>query len=183
MIQKNFTVEECIYTRRSIRSFTDQKPPFLDIKQLVESASMAPSGSNIQPWEFIFVDDYEILKTIKNFTPGIGSNPPCIIILCSDKNRAYEKGGTLCRDHMAVIDISMAAENLMLAATAMGLGTCPIKSFRDSIITKILKLPEHIYPELIITVGYPAKDYSTPKRRPVDEILHYNKYGGINNEQ
>lgn len=182
MVRENFTVEECIFTRRSIRSFTDQRPSFTAVKQLVKCASMAPSGSNIQPWEFIFVDDGEMLKTIKNFAPGINGNPPCVFILCSDKKRAYEKGGELGRDQMAVMDISMAAENLMLAANAMGLGSCPVKSFSSALITRILKLPEHISPELIITLGYPDRDHKAPKRRPVEEILYYNKWGGIHNE-
>lgn len=182
MVHKNFTVEECIFTRRSIRSFTDRKPPFTAVKQLIKCASMAPSGSNIQPWEFIFVDDEKILEMIRNFSPGINGNPPCVIILCSDKKRAFEKGGTLGRDQMAVMDISMAAENLMLAANAMGLGTCPIKSFQSTLITRILKLPEHIFPELIITLGYPAREDRPPKRRPVEEILHYNEWRGIHNE-
>ncbi|MBK5252709.1 MAG: nitroreductase family protein [Peptostreptococcaceae bacterium] len=185
MIDKNITIEECIFTRRSIRSFTDQKPPFTAVKQLVKCASMAPSGSNIQSWEFIFVDDKEILETIRNFAPGINGKPPCILILCSDKKRAYEKGGTLVRDQIAAMDISMAAENLMLAANAMGLGTCAVKSFNSPLIAKILKLPEHIFPELIIALGYSDRSCTAPKRRPVEEILHHNKWEngeGNNNE-
>ena len=85
------------------------------------------------------------------------------------------------RDELSVMDISMAAENFMLAADGMGLGTCAIKSFSDVLVARYLKLPETVYPELIVSLGYPAREVTGPKRRPVGEITYYNCWGGKRN--
>ena len=61
----------------------------------------------------------------------------------------------------------MAAENLMLEAVGRGLGTCVIKSFHPQIVKKILSLPEQIYPEFLVTLGYPNQEPKMPRRRPV----------------
>lgn len=81
------------------------------------------------------------------------------------------------RDQLNVFDIAMAAENIMLSAVDFGLGTCAIRSFSSLILQKLLKIPEHIVPELMITIGYPAKDSIKPPKRPVSELLHFNSWG------
>jgi len=68
----------------------------------------------------------------------------------------------------------MAAENLMLSATQKGLGTCVIRSFHPILIQKLLKVPEHIFPEFLVLLGYPDKWPSIPKRRALDQVVAYN---------
>ena len=111
------------------------------------------------------------------FSPGIGKVPPCIIILCADRCRALEKGGVMGRDQLSLIDISMAAENIILSAVDHGLGTCAVRSFPAMILQKILKLPEHIMPELLITLGYPDRIEKMPPKRPLNELLYFNGWG------
>lgn len=179
---KKKTVEECIRSRRSIRAFLPEKPPLEQVEELLRLAVMAPSGSNIQSWRFVVVTDDAIIRTLKAVSPGINGDPAYLIVFCSDKELAFEKGGPMGWGELSVMDVSMAAENFMLAANGMGLGTCAIKSFPDILIANYLKLPETIYPELIVSLGYPAQEVTGPKRIPIEEITYYNCWGGKRDE-
>jgi len=167
---------ECIYNRRSIRKYTEEPVEYANILKLIEAGIMAPSGSNIQPWKFIVVDDPQILKIVISFSPGINGNPPCLLVLCSDQELAGKKGGKLGSEYLALMDICMAAENIMLAATDIDLGSCAVKSFDSSIIQRILKLPEHIQPELLISIGRSSMDVAAPRRRPLEEVVFHNTW-------
>ena len=177
------SLQECIESRRSVRNFQDRPVDRDLVRELVRNACMAPSGSNIQPWEFIVADQPELVREIVTFSPGIGYYPPCILILCVDKERAFQKGGAMGRDQLSVFDIAMAAENIMLSAVDFGLGTCAVRSFSSLILQKLLKLPEHIVPELMVTLGYPTKDGKKPPKRPVSELLHFNGWGDRDAEE
>ena len=134
-------LEECLCVRRSIRQFTDQPVERTIIQTLLEMAILAPSASNRQPWRFIILDDPVLVQKIRAFSPGIGGNPPCLIVFCLDSQRLpVMRNGTIDRT-CGIIDLAMAAENMMLAATSHGLGTCVIKSYHPQIVKKILELP------------------------------------------
>ena len=75
-----------------------------------------------------------------------------------------------------IMDASMAAENLMLAALEEGLGTCAIKSYNNAAVRKLLKLPDSIHVELLVSVGYPEAEPKMPKRKDVDEIVFFNEW-------
>ena len=132
-------LEECLCVRRSIRQFTDQPVERTIIQTLLEMAILAPSASNRQPWRFIILDDPVLVQKIRAFSPGIGGNPPCLIVFCLDSQRLpVMRNGTIDRT-CGIIDLAMAAENMMLAATSHGLGTCVIKSYHPQIVKKILE--------------------------------------------
>lgn len=171
------TLQECIDARRSIRVFREEPVTRETVFHLLENAAKAPSGSNIQPWEFVVADDPNLVRSIVAFSPGIGKCPPCLIVFCEDRELALKKGGTIGRDQLALMDISMAGENLMLSAVALGLGTCAVKSFPPDIIRSLLKLPDRLSPELIITLGYPENESRVPPKRPLAELIHYNGWG------
>ena len=129
-------LEECLCVRRSIRQFTDQPVERTIIQTLLEMAILAPSASNRQPWRFIILDDPVLVQKIRAFSPGIGGNPPCLIVFCLDSQRLpVMRNGTIDRT-CGIIDLAMAAENMMLAATSHGLGTCVIKSYHPQIVKK-----------------------------------------------
>ena len=173
------SILDVIKKRRSIRKYNKENVSKDLLLQLIEVAIWAPSGSNIQPWYFIIIDDPEVLEKITAFSPGLLGNPPNIIVLCCDKKLAFEKGGPLGRDEMCLMDISMAAQNMMLLAVEEGLVTCPVKSFNKKVVSKILKLPDHIEPELILSIGYSDKEHIPPKRKSVEEVSFYNQWKGI----
>ncbi len=167
-----------IKKRRSIRQYVQKEVSDDILLQLIEAAIWAPTGSNIQPWYYVIIKDKDILNKITAFSPGLLGNPSSLIVICTDRKRAFEKASTLGRDELCIMDISMAAQNLMLLATEKGLATCPVKSFNKKAISKILELPDYICPDLIVSVGYSTKDVNPPKRRDISELTFFNRWGG-----
>lgn len=170
-------VRSCIYTRRSIRRFTQQRVERPLLEELLMAGCMAPTGSNLQTWRFVAVDDPALIKAVCAISPGISGTPPCILALCADEQLALKKGGSLALNQLSVMDLCMAAQNIMLLATEYGLGSCAVKSFQAVLVHRLLGLPEHIAVHLLLTLGYPAKiPENAPKRRPLEEIMRYNKW-------
>lgn len=169
-------VKEAIRGRRSIRRFQSKKIEDVLLVRLVESGAWAPSGGNAQTWVFIIVREPEMIEKIKMVSPGMLSQPPAIIVVCQDKQAAYERGGELGRDIMSIMDTAMASENIMLQAFAEGLGSCPVLSFHKQGVQKLLNLPEQVVPGLLITLGYPAEKPRPPERK-LEGVYFFERYG------
>lgn len=161
--------------RRAVRRFREEPIPLEYLKKILEAGVWAPSGSNIQPWEFILVTDKENIEKIKLISPGLFGNPQALIVLCINKKRA-EKGGRL-GENTALMDVSMAAQNMMLMAYSLGIGSCPIVSFNKTALKELLDVPEYVEPVLIISLGYPEFWPKPPKRRSLKEVVHVEKFG------
>lgn len=161
---------DAINGRRSVRKFKSDPVPEEALRSLIEAASMAPSGSNVQAWKFGLVTDPKLVRAVDRFSPGMGGNPPAVIAVCSDRRYALERGGVFATETMAQLDAAYASQNIMLAAHAMGLGTCAIKSYNEPAVRRLLQLPEHIELELLISLGYPDCEPRTPRRKGFDEI-------------
>lgn len=166
-----------IMTRTSIRTFTDQ-PVSEDLKSALLHAGMAaPSGVNMQPWEFVLIDDREILNELADALPyaKMTAKAPLAIALCGNSDRFLDDEDST----LWVQDLSAAAENVLLAAHALGLGavwTCLYPhADRMAAATRILRLPERIIPFCLIPVGYPAKLHN-PIDKWHDERTHRNSF-------
>lgn len=162
-------VLELIKSRRSIRSFLEKPIPPEVLSSLLEAARWAPSGGNNQPWAFVVLREPANIRKIKMFSPGLGGDPTALIVICSDRS---------VEDSTAVMDVAIAAQNVMLAATGSGLGSCVVRSHNQSALQALLSLPAHVVPELIVALGYPAKPARNPGRRPIEELVHWEEYGG-----
>lgn len=168
---------QVLLERRSIRKFKDQPVGRDVLLRLVEKASLAPSASNLQAWRFCIVDDPSLVRKVDMFSPGLSGKPPVLIAVCSDYGYAEQKtAGSNYKVYGCIMDASMAAENLMLAAVEEGLGTCAIKSYNDAAVRKLLNLPEHMHLEILISVGYPDAEPKMPKRKGTDEIVFFNAW-------
>lgn len=168
-------VREAIRQRRSVRSFTGEPVSREDLLTILESAIWAPSGSNIQPWVFVVVTDPRTIRDIKAFAPGIFSPPPALVVACADLARAG-RGGRLAAEVLAICDISMACQNMMLTACSLGLGSCVVRSFNATAVSTLLGLPPSVRPELLVTIGHPARVPPAPRRRPLEEVVHWERF-------
>ena len=166
---------DAIKGRRSVRSFVNKPVERAVLERLVEAAIWAPSGGNAQTWIFIVVDEKSRIEKIRAISPGLLGEPTALIVVCQDKDLAYKKGGELGRDTLSVMDAAIASQNIALQASTEGLGSCLVLSFHKKGIQKLLNLPEHIVPELLITLGYPAEDPKPPKRK-YEEVTFFNEY-------
>jgi len=166
-------VLEAIITRRSIRQFLRQpvKPELLE--QVLEAARWAPSAGNRQRWRFVVVQDRSLVQLVKRLSPGISSVPPCIIAVCSDP----PGGKGRFDEYLSIVDCAMATQNMLLAAHALGLGACVVRSFSSAGIRELLGLPDGVEPELLVTLGYPRETPEAPPRRPLSEVVFKDRYG------
>ena len=181
-MQSTTTVEEAIRNRRSVRRYQADSIPLDRLTRLVELGVWAPSGGNAQTWRFVIVTRPEIIRALHAVAPGMLSIPPAVIAICQDKKLAFQRGGKLGQECTSVMDAAMAAQNIMLAAFAHGLGTCPILSFHSEAVARILGLPEGIEAELLIAIGKPAGQ-PVPPTRTVGDVLFINQYGDTNGKQ
>ncbi len=167
---KDRIVFDAIFSRRSIRSYEDKEVEHEKILQLLQAAMAAPSACNIQPWEFIVVTEKETARLVKESIPQFGNyNAPLVIIVCS-----YAKYIPWENDD-GVVDCSAAAENMLIAATAMGLGSVWIGGFDRPALRRILDIPEHVVPMAVLYFGYPA-DHPEPRTKYVEEAVYWQKY-------
>lgn len=166
-------LNEAILNRHSIRSFLPDAVDKTLLLKLADAAQQAPSASNLQAWRFLFITDPELREKVDLFSPGLSGKPPVILVICSDMQKAAAKGGKNSKVYGCLMDASMAAENLMLKATELGLGTCAIKSYNDTAVRKILNIPERYRIEMLMSIGYPQGKPRCPKRPPAEEICFF----------
>jgi nitroreductase len=165
-------VQEAILERRSVRQFSDRPVEARILREALQAAIWAPTAANAQPWALICVTDPEAVRRIRAVSPGIFWDPQAVVCVCSDQRKAgrFKAGPVLAR-----FDCAMAAQNLMLRAFSLGLGSCVIRSANLEAVRLLLQAPEHIQPELLIILGYPAGRPQAPPRDP--GVIHWQKYG------
>jgi nitroreductase len=107
-------------------------------------------------------------------SPGLLGNPPAVVAICQDLDEAEKKGSELGRNVVTVMDTAMAAQNIMLAAFAEGVGSCPILSFHAGAVQQILSLPPGVVPQLLISLGFPQTKVKGPERNL--KVVWFNEY-------
>lgn len=167
---------DLLRTRRSIRSFRDEPISDDDAERILDAARLAPSGGNRQRWEFIYVKDPRVLRMIKNCSPGLYGDPTAVVVIGMEMEKA-PFGGVDYGNVVEVLDIGFAAENILLAACALGLGGCAIASFNESGIKKVVDAPEGWKPILLVSLGYPTRQPNTPLKKSLSEVVYLDRYG------
>lgn len=164
-------VFDAISGRRSIRAYLEDRDVEPEkIRRLLEAAMAAPSACNLQPWEFIVVTDKERVRAIKQSIARWGDyNAPLIIVVCGDPDRIPWDG-----DH-GVLDCAAAIENMLIAATAMGLGSVWIGGFDPPAIRGLLNIPASVVPVGLVYFGYPAEQ-PEPRTKYLDDAVHWQVY-------
>lgn len=170
---------ELLRARRSIRKYTDQHIEPEKIEILKEAVLRSPSSRNFDPWEFIFVDDRELLKKLalsKQHGSKFLDNAALGIVICGDGEKS----------DVWIEDCSIASILVQMVAQSIGLGSCWIQirhRMHDEQITSegyirnLLNVPEHIRVESIIAIGYPAETREPlPREKLKAEKVRFNRY-------
>jgi nitroreductase len=165
---------EAIHTRRSIRKYQDRPVPEELLGRLLAAAMQAPSARNAQPWQFVIIDDRQLLVEISRINPnaGMAGRAPVAILVCGDLSLEKSAG-------YWVVDCAAAAQNLLLAAHALGLGAVWTGVYpreqRIEGLRRLLNLPEHVVPHSLIVLGYPAEQPGRQERFRPDRV-HHNRW-------
>jgi len=178
------TIFDLIVSRQSDRKYSDNTVEKEKLDRIVEAGRMAPSACNAQPWKFIVVTDPQLVLQIADAASAklIGMNSfvaqaPVILAIVREKpNMSSKVGANIKNKDYSLIDIGIATENICLQAKAEGIGSCIICWFDERRIKKLLDIPKSKRVELIITLGYSLSEKHEKRRKPVEEIVSYNKY-------
>ncbi len=179
-------IKELILSRQSVRRYAETPVEPEKLNQCLEAARLAPSASNSQPWKFIVVDQeplrtevakatFSDIKLINKYT----LQAPVIVAIVMEKAKLITRLAMLVKKkEWPLIDIGITAEHFCLQATELGLGTCMIGWFEEDKIKKLLHIPSDKSIGLLISVGYAVDGYPqrTKIRKPMEEIVKYNKY-------
>lgn len=168
---------DAIAKRRSIRKFDGTKPVDEEVvRKILEAGIQAPSAGNGQSWRFVVVRD-KSLKHRLAFEAGhqqFIDEAPVAIVVCSDLELAEHHYGERGRKTYSIQETAAAIENMLLAVTALGFGSCWVGAFNESVAKEILDLPKNLRPLAILPIGVPATTptRATPRRK-VEEVTRF----------
>jgi len=173
------SVRSVIKNRRSVRTYNKREVDTDLIMKVLESAVYAPSSGNYQPWEFIVVRHPEIKKQLVEacYNQKWVLNAPVLIVACTNSRLAAAIYGERGLKLYGIQAVSAAIQNMLLTAESLGLSTCWIGTFSETIVSRILECPEYIRPSAIITLGYSDEKPNSPPRQHLEEFVHIGKFG------
>lgn len=159
---------EAIKTRRSIRQYKYKPIPKDVLEKLVDVARFAPTARNVQPWEFIVITSPEILKKIGELAENarfVAGAAACIAIFCAETKYYLEDG-------------SAATQNILLAATALGIGSCWVAGDKKpycSQMSNLLNVPPTFKLVSLIALGYPGakNSFHIADKKSLEDVIHW----------
>lgn len=167
-------VYEAIRERRSVRAYQEKDIPEEVLNRILETARIAPSGNNRQPWKFIVVTNKETRKRlveIANNQYFVGEAPVVIAAVGLNPEKVMS-----CGVPGDPVDIAIALDHMTLSAVEEGLGTCWIGSFSQEKVCETLQVPSPFKVIELLTLGYPADSPRTKARKSLEEIICREKF-------
>lgn len=157
---------EAIRTRRSVRQYKDTIVPKEDLETIVDAGRCAATGSNRQPWDFVVVTERHTIGSFKDTAAWIETARAVIVVVMDPVSRWWVEDG------------AAAIENMLLASTALGYGSCWVEGdalpYEDK-IKSLLGIPADRRVMALLPIGVPA-EIPKPKKKPLEQVLHWEKF-------
>ena len=157
---------EAIRKRRSVRKYTGEPIPRQDLETIVDAGRLAATGSNKQPWDFIVVTDRAMIERLKVASAWMEQAGAIVAVVLDPASRWWLEDG------------SAAIENMLLAATALGYGSCWLEGYtlpREQEFKQLLGIPADKRLLSLVPIGVPA-EWPTKDKRPLEQVIHWEKY-------
>ena len=170
MHEDNPTIQ-LMRTRRSVRQYTPGPVSREVLETIVDCGRLAPTSNNRQTWEFVVVTEPETLARLAElavFGKFIAQAGACVVV-CGDASA----------NRSLYLDGAAATENMLLAIHALGLVSCWVQGFEKDYggaVKELLGIPEQMVLISMVPVAHPAGRVGTPRKRPLDEVLHWERY-------
>lgn len=173
MKQTNRDPLEPILTRTSCRAFRTDPLSEGDLGRMIEAMVRAPSAGNKQPWRFLIIHSQDLRSDLSKaaFGQDFLAQAPVVIVICADVERSAARYGERGRSLYALQDTAAATENLLIAATALGYGSCWVGAFDEDAVRSVLDLPLRLRPVAMVPVGKPAERNEPTERRPKRDVV------------
>ena len=166
--------QELIHTRRSVRSYHPNPVEDDKLARVLEAARIAPTAANRQPFQLVVIHTEGRKAELMRIYPREWfAQAPLVICACGvpDQGWVHRDGKTYWE-----VDVAIAMDHLILAATDLGLGTCWIAAFDRQVTRQVLGLPGDVEPLLFTPLGYPADKAGTKMRKPIEQLVRYEKW-------
>lgn len=157
---------EAIRKRRSVRKYTGDPIPREDLGKIVDAGRLAASGSNRQPWDFIVVTDRGMIDQLKVAAQWMEKAAAIIAVVMDPSSRWWIEDG------------SAAVENMLIASTALGYGSCWLEGYtlpREEEFKALLDIPKEKRLLTLVPIGVPA-EWPTKGKKPLEEVIHWERY-------
>lgn len=158
---------EAIRKRRSVREFTGAGIPREDIRKIVDAGRLAATGYNRQPWDFIVVTERDTIEQLKAAAQWMDKAGAIIAVVIDPSSEWWVEDG------------SAAIENMLIASTALGYGSCWLEGDtkpHEEKFKKLLGIPKDKRLLTLIPIGTPVS-WPTVEKKSLEEVLHWEKYG------
>ena len=165
-----------IHSRKSVKSFTGAAVSTQDLDRILRAGMAAPTAVNKQPWSFVVVTEKKLISALSAGLPNARGidKAGAVIVVCA----APEKANLQSKD-FAIIDASLASENILLATEALGLGGHWTASFpyedKMKLVRSVLGIPANIIPLNVILIGVPTGE-DKPKDKYQKDKIHWGKW-------
>ena len=160
---------EAIRKRRSVRKYTGDPIPREDLETIVDAGRLAATGSNKQPWEFIVITKRDMINKLCIASSWMDKSGAIIAVVMDPASRWWVEDG------------SAAIENILLASTALGYGSCWLEGYTlrmEDELKDILGIPEGRRLLSLIPIGIPV-EWPSKEKKPLSEVIHWEKYSSI----
>ena len=156
--------------KRSIRRYKPDPIPESVLSNILEAGRLAPTAGNQQPWHFIIVTDLKLKQELSTGRWNTFIKDSAFTIV----GCAYT--GSEFSSRWSTVDVSIALENMVLAAAAQGVGSCWVGDFKEEEVKRIFGIPEDYKIICLVAFGYPAESPSSHGKKSLQEIVGYNKF-------
>ena len=157
---------EAIGKRRSVRKYTGEPIPGKDLEKIVDAGRLAATGSNGQPWDFVVVTDRAMVARLKVAAEWMEKAAAIIAVVMDPSSRWWIEDG------------SAAVENMLIASTALGYGSCWLEGYtlpHEEEFKKLLDVPKEKRLLTLVPIGVPAEE-PTREKRSLQEVLRWERY-------
>jgi len=172
-------VYDCIRTRRSVRKFMDADVAMDQIGAIIDSGRFAPCAGNIQNWKFILVKNQSIKEKVAAaaFQQHWIAKAPVIIVVCGTVDKLEQYYGVRGERLYSIQNCAAAVENMLLTIHSLGLGSCWVSAFDETILRRALEIPEDVRPQAILPIGHPDEKVPEPPNYTAEDVTFFERYG------
>lgn len=159
--------------RSSIRKYEDKTIEKEKVANILAAASLAPSAGNLQSYKIYVVYNKKLKKELSEACYGqeCVENAPAVLVFCADRERSYSKYGERGYELYSTQDATIAAAYAQLAAVVEGLGSVWIGAFDPLEVSRLLSLPSHTVPVVVLPLGYAKEMPAAHERRALNELV------------
>jgi nitroreductase len=157
--------------RYSVRAYQAKPIEYDKLQKVLEAARLAPTACNIQPFQFIIIQTQgRAEELLRIYNQSWFVEAPIIICACGIPSQSWHRidGKNYCD-----VDVAIAMDHLILAATELGLGTCWVGAFDPEEARKVLQLSDDIEPIAFTPLGYPNDQPGNTIRKSIEELVQY----------